>query len=106
MWLVISSVKTLGKQWAIAARIVEEHQLITDGPYRYVRNPIYTGMFGMLLATGLTVTNWYGLVIASVVFYVGTLIRVKREEALLRAAFGNLFEDYARRVPALIPNVF
>src|SRR5271166_3280895 len=52
VWLMKSAVRTLGKQWAVAARLVEGHKLITEGPYAYVRNPIYTGMFGMLIATG------------------------------------------------------
>src|SRR5215472_17158428 len=51
--LTLSSVRTLGRQWALAARLVEGHELVTGGPYRYVRNPIYTGMLGMLLATGI-----------------------------------------------------
>ena len=52
-WLLESAVRTLGKQWALRARLIEDHKLITAGPYAYVRNPIYTGMLGMLIATGL-----------------------------------------------------
>jgi protein-S-isoprenylcysteine O-methyltransferase Ste14 len=40
------------------------------------------------------------------VFVLGLVIRVRSEERLLRAAFGEEFEDYARRVPAVIPGVF
>ena len=103
--MVISAVKTLGKQWAIAARVVEDHQLITEGPYSIVRNPIYSGMFGSLIATGLAVSKWYALPIAIAVFWYGTHIRVKIEEKLLRETFGSTFEEYARRVPALIPKL-
>ena len=105
VWMVISAVKTLGKQWAIAARVVEDHQLITEGPYSIVRNPIYSGMFGSLIATGLAVSKWYALPIAIAVFWYGTYIRVKIEEKLLRETFGSAFEEYARRVPALIPKL-
>src|SRR5882672_2568082 len=77
VWLVNAAVRHLGKQWAVAARLVEGHKLITDGPYRLVRNPIYTGMFGMLLATGLAVSHWVGLLIATVVYASGTVIRVR-----------------------------
>jgi len=40
-----------------AMRVLEGHKLITLGPYNVVRNPIYTGMFGMLMATGLAISH-------------------------------------------------
>lgn len=46
-----AAVKVLGKQWTYRARVIEGHELITRGPYSLVRNPIYLGMFGMLVAT-------------------------------------------------------
>jgi protein-S-isoprenylcysteine O-methyltransferase Ste14 len=103
VWFVSSAIRTLGKQWSLGARLIEGHKLITEGPYRLVRNPIYTGMFGMLLATGLAVSHWIGLLIAIVVYAVGTVVRVRSEEKLLRGAFGAEFDSYARRVPAVIP---
>jgi protein-S-isoprenylcysteine O-methyltransferase Ste14 len=106
VWFVSSAIKTLGKQWSLAARLIEGHKLITEGPYRLVRNPIYTGMFGMLLATGLAVSHWLGLLIAIIVYAVGTVVRVRSEEKLLRGAFGAEFDSYARRVPAVVPFVF
>ena len=85
--------------------MVEGHKLVTQGPYSVVRNPIYTGMLGMLLATGLAVSHWIGLLIALAVFSIGTAIRVRTEAALLRETFGEEFENYARKVPAVIPYV-
>jgi protein-S-isoprenylcysteine O-methyltransferase Ste14 len=105
-WLVNAAARRLGKQWALTARVVEGHTLIQDGPYRFVRNPIYAGMFGMLVATGLAVTQWIPLLVAIVLFAVGTWIRVRSEERLLREAFGSEFEAYARKVPALIPGTY
>jgi protein-S-isoprenylcysteine O-methyltransferase Ste14 len=106
VWLVASAVRTLGKQWAFAARLVEGHKLITAGPYRFVRNPIYTGMLGMLVATGLAMEHWKQLVVAFVLFAVGLVIRVRSEEKLLRAVFGEEFEEYAKRVPAVLPGIY
>ena len=105
-WLLLSAVRTLGKQWALRARLVEGHQLITTGPYAYVRNPIYAGMLGMLIATGLALEHWTGLIIAVILFAVGMVIRVRSEEKLLRSEFGEEFEQYARRVPAVLPGIF
>ena len=105
-WLIERAVRTLGRQWAMRARLVEDHKLITEGPYAHIRNPIYTGMLGMLIATGLAAEHWIALPIAIVIFWIGLVIRVRVEEKLLRAAFGQQFDDYARRVPAVIPGLY
>ena len=105
-WLIESAVRTLGRQWALRARLVEDHKLITEGPYAYIRNPIYTGMLGMMIATGLAMEHWLALIAAIVIFMVGLVIRVRTEEKLLRAAFGAEFEEYAKRVPAVIPGIY
>jgi protein-S-isoprenylcysteine O-methyltransferase Ste14 len=104
--LTNAAVLRLGKQWALAARLVEGHALIQDGPYGIVRNPIYLAMFGMLLATGLVATQWIWLAVASLLFLAGTYVRVRSEERLLRGAFGGAFDEYARKVPAFIPGVY
>jgi protein-S-isoprenylcysteine O-methyltransferase Ste14 len=106
VWLVDAASRSLGKQWGLAARLVEGHDLVTDGPYRWVRNPIYAGMFGLLLATGLALSHWTVLIVAALVFAVGTVIRIRSEERLLRQAFGTAFEEYAQKVPALIPGIY
>lgn len=104
--LVIAAVKTLGKEWSITARVVTGHKLATEGPYRLVRHPIYTGMLGMLLATGIAVSYWPALLIALFVFFIGTIIRIRSEERLLRETFGAEFEAYTQRVPALLPGMY
>ena len=106
VWFCSAAVRTLGKQWSLAARVLEGHKLITSGPYSVVRNPIYAGMFGMLLATGLAISHWIGLLTGVIVFAIGTAVRVRSEERLLREAFGEGFEAYARRVPAVVPFLF
>ena len=63
-------------------------------------------MFGMLLATGLAAGRWIPLALAIALFAVGTFIRVRTEERLLREAFGQEFDDYARRVKALLPGIY
>jgi protein-S-isoprenylcysteine O-methyltransferase Ste14 len=99
----VSAVRTLGKEWSYEARLVEGHRLVTAGPYRIVRHPIYTAMFGKLLATNFAFGHWLGLLVAGTLFVIGTTIRIRAEEKLLREAFGGEYADYARRVPAFIP---
>ena len=100
------AVRALGKQWTYRARVIEGHELITAGPYSVVRNPIYLGMFGMILSTGLVYSRWWNFLGAIVFFLIGNQIRIQAEEKLLREAFGSQFDDYAGRVPAFLPKLF
>ena len=100
---VSAAVRSLGKQWSLQARVLEHHELIRRGPYRIVRHPIYTGMFGMLISSSLAQGHWLGLVLASVVYYLGTAMRIRTEEKLLREQFGRDYDEYASEVPAFIP---
>jgi protein-S-isoprenylcysteine O-methyltransferase Ste14 len=106
VWAMWSALRVLGKQWSLQARVLEDHKLVREGPYRFVRHPIYTGILGMIVAGGLAWTHWIGLVIALVLFGIGTAIRVRAEEKLLREQFGPAFDDYKRSVPAVLPIKF
>lgn len=103
VWIAILAIRELGKQWSLEARVLEGHKLITTGIYSTVRHPIYTAMLGMLLATGLAWSHWIAVILGLVVFLVGTKIRTRLEEALLRDAFGEEFEEWRGQVPGLIP---
>lgn len=104
-WLGAASIRTLGKQWSLQARITQDHDLITTGPYRFVRHPIYTAMLGLLLATGLALSRPLGLLAGLLTFLAGTALRIRVEERLLRATFGETYDAYARQVPAVVPRV-
>jgi len=104
-WLTLTAVRVLGREWSFQARLVDGHRLVTEGPYRLVRHPIYAGMLGMLVATCLAIGHWIALAPALIFYAAGTFIRVRSEETLLKSAFGERFEEYARRVPAVIPGL-
>ena len=106
LWTMWSAVRVLGKQWSLQARVLEDHKLVREGPYRFIRHPIYTGMLGMIIVGGLAWSHWLGFVIALVLFGIGTAVRVRSEEKLLREQFGTAFDDYRRSVPAVLPIKF
>jgi protein-S-isoprenylcysteine O-methyltransferase Ste14 len=100
-----TAVRALGRHWRVEAGLDADHQLVRSGPYRLVRHPIYTSMLCVLVGTGLVATPWHLLGIAVALAVVGTEIRVRVEDALLAARFGETFEQYRRTVPAYIPFV-
>ena len=99
------AIQTLGKQWTYEARVIKGHELVTQGPYAIVRNPIYLGMYGMIVGTGLVFSRWGTFLAAVVFFLIGNRIRIRAEERLLRETFGSQFDDYARHVPAFFPRL-
>jgi protein-S-isoprenylcysteine O-methyltransferase Ste14 len=92
----------LGRNWSAYVTVKEGHELVTDGPYRYVRHPIYTGLLLGFIGSALARGEWRGIV--AVALAVFALWRKSRlEEQWMRERFGTVYEDYARRVAALIP---
>ena len=98
-----SAVKHLGKQFRVNAGLYEDHELVRSGAYSVVRHPIYSGLFGMMLATIAIATPWTWALVAIVMFVCGTEIRVRTEDALLASRFPDAFPQYRQSVPAYLP---
>ncbi|MCB5906177.1 methyltransferase family protein [Streptomyces pinistramenti] len=92
----------LGAMWASIPMLREHHELRTDGPYRLVRHPIYTGLLGLI--TGSMLACGFGIWIVYLAVAVPWLLRrVRIEDGMMASRFGAAYEDYRARVPALIP---
>lgn len=94
----------LGSMWASAVTVRQDHQLRTGGPYRVTRHPVYTGILGMLAGTTLALGlgRWVAL---TVIVALILLAKARAEERLLAAAFPAEYEDYARKVPMIVPGL-
>jgi protein-S-isoprenylcysteine O-methyltransferase Ste14 len=101
--VVVAAVRTLGRQWSLEARVLDGHRLIREGPYRYVRHPIYAAMLGLCLGTGVNLSPWAVLAAATAAYLVGTWLRTRAEEDLLTRELGEEYRRYAAEVPALLP---
>ncbi len=100
-----AAVTHLGKQFRVHAGLYNDHELVTTGPYGIVRHPIYSSLLAMLICSALIATPWLWIAITVVIFIIGTEIRVRTEDGLLRSRFGEEFERYRKKVPAYIPFV-
>lgn len=91
--------------WRLLARIDPGHALCTDGPYRFVRHPIYLATD--LWAVGSTLTCPASVTVAGmVIVLLGSDLRARTEEALLAEIFGQAYRDYRARVRRFIPGVY
>ncbi|MGH9466963.1 MAG: methyltransferase family protein, partial [Terriglobales bacterium] len=94
--------RTLGGNWGSAVSLKQGHELIQNGPYRFVRNPIYTGLILMFLGTALVVGHSSSL-LAVVLAIFGYWIKLKQEEQVMQTQFPAAYAAYRARVKALIP---
>jgi len=95
----------LGKQWRFEAALIQDHDLVRTGPYRFIRHPIYASMLGMLLSTGFAWTWWPMFAAGFIAYLAGTEIRVRAEDRLLEERFQKDFVAYRSRVRAYIPGL-
>ncbi|MGH9476655.1 MAG: methyltransferase family protein [Terriglobales bacterium] len=94
--------RTLGGNWGSAVSLKQGHELIQTGPYRFVRNPIYTGLILMFLGTALAIGRTSSL-LALLLAIAAYWIKLKQEEELMRRQFPEAYAAYRQQVKALIP---
>jgi len=91
----------LGRNWGMPMTQRAEPELVTSGPYRFVRHPIYSGLLLAMLGTAL-VDSLLGLIVVAVLlayfYYCGTV-----EERNLTATFPTAYPEYQSRTKMLVP---
>lgn len=94
--------RTIGSFWSIRIEIKKEHRLVTRGPYRYVRHPLYTALFLGYLGTLLALQSWT-LTVWFPVFIVSYLLFAKEEERVMENGFGEAYRAYRQQAGMFLP---
>jgi protein-S-isoprenylcysteine O-methyltransferase Ste14 len=84
---------------------VEEHLLVTKGIYKYLRHPIYAGLFLWGVAQPLLLHNWIAGGLLLVFFTVLYVVRVPLEEEMMIQEFGKEYTEYMKKTGGIIPKV-
>jgi protein-S-isoprenylcysteine O-methyltransferase Ste14 len=93
------------RSWRLRASLDVGHELVTDGPFRFLRHPIYMAL--NLLALGSAVWIPTPVVWVGFVFVVlGSDLRARAEEALLRRSFGEQYANYCSRTRRYVPLIY
>ncbi len=95
----------LGRNWSIRVQVLQEHELVVTGPYRWVRHPMYTAGLLTNVAVLLCSANWLvgGSWLAMHAWqFVG---RIPLEEDLMVQQFGDAYRDYMRQTGRLLPKL-
>jgi protein-S-isoprenylcysteine O-methyltransferase Ste14 len=94
----------LDTQWSAQLQLKKSHQLVTTGPYSYVRHPLYLGMIGWAVSVSLLTANWI-LVAVCALSIVGVVGRVPKEEQMMIEAFGDEYKAYMQRTGRFFPKI-
>jgi protein-S-isoprenylcysteine O-methyltransferase Ste14 len=95
----------LSRNWSDQPRLLSEQQLVTSGPYRLMRHPIYTAFLLILSAPLLLSANWVVGLLWIAATGLEIAARVRYEEALLAESFGDAYRDYATHTGRLLPRL-
>jgi len=93
----------LGKSFHSLVVSKDEHQLVTSGPYRWIRHPIYTAYLMNYLGGGLLASNLVLTFVPIIFFGLMIINRIPREEVLMRKEFGQEYLDLEKRTGMLLP---
>jgi len=94
----------LGRNWGMPMSLRQGHELVTSGPYAYVRHPIYTGILLAMIGSAVARGLWWGLLFLLCFAYF--LFSARTEEKMMLAQFPEAYAAYRRRTRMLIPFVF
>jgi len=97
--------RSIGRNISETVLTKSDHALVTHGPYRWVRHPLYTAATIAFLALGLIAANAFILALAALIFVGVALWIVPKEETELEAKFGRAYEDYRMRTGAFLPRL-
>jgi protein-S-isoprenylcysteine O-methyltransferase Ste14 len=100
------SISTLGRFFQYRIEVQPGHQVVTGGPYRYVRHPSYTGVALVVIGIALAAGDVVGLAAALVLAAAGLSVRIRAEERQLIEALGPEYEKFSARRKRLIPGFF
>lgn len=100
------AVRYLGAYFRTHVTMLDDHRLITDGPYARLRHPSYTGGLISCAGVGLALGSGTSLLAMLLIPLVAFAYRIRIEERALGSHFGEAWIDYRRRTKALIPFVW
>jgi protein-S-isoprenylcysteine O-methyltransferase Ste14 len=103
--LVLRSRAELGPAWSLAPKADQATGLVTTGPYRLVRHPIYLGLALLAMGEAFAFGSWAAVAIVLFGIVPTFAWRARAEEKLLSRTFGERYEVYRQRTTMIIPHL-
>lgn len=98
------TVRTMGRHLVPGRALHQDHALLTTGPFRWLRHPLYSGTLALWLAAAIGNLNWLLLALWPLLL-AAVLRELPHEERMLRERFGPAYEEYERRTGRFVPGI-
>lgn len=95
----------LGTNWSPMVEIRKNQKLITSGPYKYVRHPMYSAFLLWSIFQGLFLANWLILIGGLASFLILYFLRINDEEELMQKQFKQAYKTYKKNTGKLFPKI-
>jgi protein-S-isoprenylcysteine O-methyltransferase Ste14 len=101
-----TSIIQLKKAFTVDVAINKEHELKTDGLYRFVKHPAYLGLFLIFMGLSVSMNSLLSFLAVSVPVFLVILYRIRVEEEVLIEEFGIPYIEYSKSTKKIIPFVY
>ncbi len=98
-WAIVK----LGQFYSHTVTIKMGHRLVTDGPYRWLRHPAYTGLLLVFAGINLALGTWLGALVGLGLVFIAAVYRIHIEENTLLEFFGNEYREYMKHTWRMVP---
>jgi protein-S-isoprenylcysteine O-methyltransferase Ste14 len=102
----VRAITTLKKQFTYTVTKIENHELIENGLYKYIRHPGYLGQLIIFLGISLTISNWLSVIGMIVPVFLGYFYRINVEERFMIKQMGEKYINYQNHTKRLIPFIY
>jgi protein-S-isoprenylcysteine O-methyltransferase Ste14 len=100
------AVWSLGKFFTVNVTIQENHKIIKNGVYKFIRHPSYLGSLVSFIGFGISLNNWISLTMIVIPITIAFINRIKIEEKLLLKQFEADYSEYMKKTYRLLPKIY
>lgn len=95
----------LKSNWSPSLEIFENHTLVTNGIYKYIRHPMYASQWIWVVAQALLLWNWVAGPLDLLFFIPFYILRIRAEEKMMLDTFGDAYLEYMKKTGAVVPKL-
>lgn len=100
------SIIYLGKYFTRDVEVSKDQVLVSKGPYKVLRHPLYLGLYLLTISVPLFFSNWLMTIVSMLIMFMILNVRMRIEESLMEETIGNTYTDWKKKRYRFIPFIY